>query len=174
MVGRLLLTFAKGAGVVNNGLQCGATTGRRHKHKKQMIIMQMDTNKKPTLQDLWRLLRPSVTYDTRGRYEKCSKDWNSMDAAQQERVYAIIMAQRENGEVVNPNPCFALNDAMQEDEQRQAKLMKQTRREPVNLNGTARGGTMLEAGKAAIAAYKGQWGIYSVEDVERFELECRV
>ena len=132
--------------------------------------MEQDAGKKPTMQDLWQMLRPSVTYDTRGRYEKCRRDWNSMDEAQQERVYAIIRAQVENGEVVNPNPCFALNDAMQEDEQRRAKLMKQTRREPVNLNGTVRGGTLLETGKAEIAAYKGQWGVYSQEDIKEFNL----
>ena len=43
-----------------------------------------------------KLLKPSPAFDNRGRYEKCRQYWNSMDAAQQERVYAIIMAQREN------------------------------------------------------------------------------
>ena len=121
-----------------------------------------------------KLLKPSAAFDNRGRYEKCRQYWNAIDAAEQQGICRLIEAKRQRGEYVDPNPCYAMSDAMQEYEKLQAKLMKQTRREPVNLNGTARGGTMLEAGKAAIAAYKGQWGIYSVEDVERYGLECKV
>ena len=79
--------------------------------------------KKITIQDIWQLLQPSKTYDTRGRFEKCQSDWCSMDEAQQKRVYRLLQAQKEHGEL-NPNPYYALNDAMQEDEQQQARRAK--------------------------------------------------
>lgn len=132
----------------------------------------MDTNEqKPTLQDLWLQLRPSITYDTRGRYHKCERDWYGMDDAQRLRVYRIIERKRQHDDYVNPNPCFALNDAMQEDEQLQAKLNHaQKKREPVNLNCTLKGGTMMNNGTAEIAFYNGSWGVYSKEDIKTFNL----
>ena len=77
-----------------------------------------------TIQHVWQLLQPSRTYDTRGRYEKCQADWASMDEAQQRCVYQLLQAWKAKGEL-NPNPCYALNDAMQEYEQQQAKLRRQ-------------------------------------------------
>ena len=77
-----------------------------------------------TIQEVWQLLQPSRTYNTRGRYEKCLFDWASMNDAQQRRVYALLQAKKDQAGL-NPNPCFALNDAMQEYEQQQAKANRQ-------------------------------------------------
>ena len=73
-----------------------------------------------TMQDLWLLLRPSKAFDTRSRYEKCLADWSSMSEAQQKRVFKLLQAKKDQA-ALNPNPYFALNDAMQEDEQQQAR-----------------------------------------------------
>ena len=75
------------------------------------------------MQDLWLLLRPSKAFDTRSRYEKCLADWSSMNEAQQRRVFRLLQAKKEQAEL-NPNPYYALNDAMQEDEQQQARKAK--------------------------------------------------
>ena len=72
------------------------------------------------MQDLWLLLRPSKAFDTRSRYEKCLADWSSMNEAQQRRVFRLLQAKKEQAEL-NPNPYYALNDAMQEDEQQARK-----------------------------------------------------
>ena len=73
-----------------------------------------------TIQDVWQLLQPTTTYDTRARYEKCLADWKSMSDAQQRRVYELLQSKKKQAEL-NPNPYFALNNAMQEDEQQQAR-----------------------------------------------------
>ena len=78
-----------------------------------------------TIQQLWQLLQPSMVFDTRGRYEKCQLIWEALDEAQHQRIYNSIAAKKQNGEFVHPNPCFALDDAMQDDECTQAKK-KQT------------------------------------------------
>ena len=77
-----------------------------------------------TMQDLWQLLQPSKAFDTRSRYEKCLADWSSMNEAQQRRVFALLQSKKEQA-VLNPNPYYALNDAMQEMEQQQVKQPKQ-------------------------------------------------
>ena len=75
---------------------------------------------KITMQDVWQLLQPSKTFNTRGRYEKCLADWSSMSEAQQKRVYQLLQSKKEHA-LLNPNPYYALNDAMQEDEQQHAR-----------------------------------------------------
>ena len=77
-----------------------------------------------TMQDLWQLLQPSKAFDTQGRYNKCLSDWCSMNPSQQRRVFKLLQLKKEE-EGLNPNPYYALNDAMQEDEQQQTKLHRQ-------------------------------------------------
>ena len=42
--------------------------------------------------------------------------------------------------------------------------------QPVNLNGTAKGGEMLAAGQAKTARYNGSYGLFSLRDIEDFAL----
>ncbi|MBQ6723880.1 MAG: hypothetical protein IJQ84_05125 [Paludibacteraceae bacterium] len=42
--------------------------------------------------------------------------------------------------------------------------------QPVNLNGTAKGGELLAAGQAKTARYNGSYGLYSLRDIEDFAL----
>ncbi len=81
----------------------------------------MEEKKEITLIDLWQLLQPSDTFDTRGRYERCLQLWSRLDSAKRTRIYAQLAAKKSNGEFINPNPCFALDDAIQADEQQQAR-----------------------------------------------------
>ena len=114
-----------------------------------------------TIQRLWQLLQPSPVFDTRGRYEKCSLLWEAMDEAQQKRIYDSIAAKKRNGDFVNPNPCFALDDAMQDDEYAQAK-MKQ--RKPEFLKGN-------EGGDLVQVRYNGMYKICTRKTMEEFNLE---
>ena len=54
-----------------------------------------------TLMDLWQLLHPSETFDTRGRYERCFAVWNRWDEAKRTRIYQQIAAKLQNGEFIN-------------------------------------------------------------------------
>ena len=131
--------------------------------------METTNQSQLSMQALWQLLQPSVTYDTRGRYERCSRDWNAMDEAQQLRVYKIIEGHISHGEGVNPNPYYALNDAMQEDEQNQAQQKQKERKEPTNYNGSR-----LEPPEPTeIACYNGQWGMYTRSDIRTFGLQTK-
>lgn len=133
----------------------------------------MDTNeqKMPTISDLWdKLLQPSPTMGTRGRFHKCERDWYGMDDEQRLWVYHHLQKLRAKGEI-NPNPCFALNNAMQQYELEQFKQQQaQKKREPKNLNLTALGGKMMSTGEAEIAFYGTSWGVYSKEDIKTFNL----
>ena len=82
--------------------------------------------------EFWQLLQPSATFDTRGRFESCLARWNSWDEAKRVRIAQQIAAKQQNGEFVHPNPCFAMDDAAQEDEIRQAK--SRPRRQVLSFN----------------------------------------
>ena len=110
--------------------------------------------------DLWQLLQPSDTFDTRGRYEHCLRVWEKLDAAQRTRIYHLLATKKENGEYVNPNPCFALDDALQEDECAQAKIQKQ---QPDFLRGD-------EGGHIVQVRYNGQFKLCRPETVQLFNL----
>ena len=131
--------------------------------------METTNPTKLSMQALWQLLQPSVTYDTRGRYERCSRDWNAMDEQQQLRVYKIIENRITQGEGVNPNPYYALNDAMQEDEQTQAQQKQKERKEPTNYNGS----TLTPPAPIKPACYKGEWGMYTQQDIDLFHLKTK-
>ena len=120
--------------------------------------------KRITMQDLWQLLQPSKTYDTRGRFEKCQSDWSSMSADQQKRVYQLLQAKKDQAKL-NPNPYYALNDAMQEDEQQQAR---KPRAEPTNYNRRA-----LPDKPVCIAKWNGSWGTYTVREAREYGMEVK-
>ena len=113
-----------------------------------------------TIQDLWKLLLPSKTFDTRWRYEKCLQLWNAMDEARHQRIYNIIATKKQKGEYVHPNPCFALDDAMQEDECAQAKTRQRT---PEFLKGD-------EGGDLVQVMYNGKYKICTRQTMKEFNL----
>ena len=75
-----------------------------------------------------KLLNPSPAFDNRGRHEKCYKDWCAMDEAERQGICKVIEEAQSNGDYVDPNPCFAMNNAMQEYEKRLAKAKKQPKK----------------------------------------------
>ena len=87
-----------------------------------------------TFIELWQLLHLSETFDTRGRYESCLAQWSRWDAAKRSQISQHIAAKLQNGEFVNPNPCFALNDAAQWYETEQAKAKALHRPQTLSYN----------------------------------------
>ena len=114
-----------------------------------------------------KLLNPSPAFDNRGRHEKCYKDWCAMDEAERQGICHIIEKQRSNGGYVDPNPCFAMNNAMQEYEKRLAKEKQQKKREPTNYNGRS----LKQGVQYVIAKYKGTFGTYCLEEAIEFGME---
>jgi hypothetical protein len=90
-----------------------------------------------------------------------------MNEAEQQGVYHIIEAKIQAGDFVNPNPCFAMNDAMQEYEKRMAKERQMLKIEPTNYNGRG----LKDGVKYVSALYNGQWGMYTEEDVRKYGLK---
>ncbi len=116
------------------------------------------------------LLQPSPTFDNRGRYEKCRYYWNSIDEAEQSAICKIIRQKRTNGEYVNPNPCFAMNDAMQDYENRLAKSQAHAVCDPLNYNGHPGIISAMRSQKLVCAQFRGQYGIYTLDDAKAFNM----
>ena len=114
-----------------------------------------------------KLLNPSPAFDNRGRHEKCYKDWCAMDEAERQGICKIIEEAQSNGDYVDPNPCFAMNNAMQEYEKRLAKEQQKKKREPTNYNGRS----LKQGVEYVIAKYKGAFGTYSLEEAKEFGME---
>ena len=93
-----------------------------------------------------------------------------MDEAQQLRVYGIIEQQISSGVGVNPNPYYALNDAMQQDEQQQAKCKKSERIAPKNYDRSRDFDEMVKTGTLVTAEYQGQVGIYTEADATKHHM----
>lgn len=128
--------------------------------------MKQERERPWTFRELYdKLLKPSAAFDNRGRHEKCYKDWCAMDEAERQGICTLIEEMKSNGDYVDPNPCFAMNNAMQEYEKRIAKAQK--KREPVNYNGR----NMKQGVQYVIAKYKGEFGMYSLEDAREYGME---
>ena len=97
------------------------------------------------------------------------KYWNSIDEAEQQGICQLIETKLQTGEFVDPNPCFAMSDAMQEYEKRLAKEKQKKKREPTNCNGRG----LKQGVKYAIAKYKGAYGTYSLEEAKEFGMEIK-
>ena len=87
-----------------------------------------------TFIELWQLLHLSETFDTRGRYESCLAKWCRWDENKRAQISQHIAAKLQKGEFVNPNPCFALDDAAQWYETAQAKSAAQNRTQTLSFN----------------------------------------
>jgi len=120
-----------------------------------------------------KLLHPSPAFDNRGRYEKCYRDWCAIDEAERQGICAIIEEAQSNGDYVDPNPCFAMNNAMQVYEKRLAKEKQRKKREPTNYNGSSKYLKEVQKTPLVSAPYKGIFGIYSLADAQEFHLEIR-
>ena len=120
-----------------------------------------------------KLLNPSPAFDNRGRHEKCYKDWCAMDEAERQGICKIIEEAQSNGDYVDPNPCFAMNNAMQEYEKRLAKAKKQPKKEPENLNMTSKYNRLERTTPLVSAPYKGTYGIFTLAQAEEYGLEIK-
>ena len=110
----------------------------------------------------WDLMQPGEQFAN--RRDAAEQEWHRHP----EKQRAIIVWLRKHGSYSSRNPFFFIQD-FQMRHQNSAQ-----RAEPVNLNGTARGGRMLEEGTAFIACYNGQYGLYSLQDIDDFHMQIKM
>ena len=112
--------------------------------------------------DLWQLLyRHGATNIYR---DECMQLWDSLTTQQKKQLFSSISQKLQKQKFVHYNPLIAM----------QNNIRTIARAEPVNLNGTARGGRMLEEGTAFIACYNGQYGLYSLQDIDDFHMQIKM
>jgi hypothetical protein len=106
-------------------------------------------------QTFWYYFKPSAEYQNRRAATQMIFEARS-EAARK----AIVEAAQEGapghpGD--NPNPYFFIQDFPEPT--------------PTNLNGTIQGEQLLNARQAKTAFYNGKWGLYSLEDIQLFNLK---
>ena len=101
----------------------------------------------------WDLFNPTPAYNNRTTAAK--SEWDKCSAAKQKAI--IHKLQTAPGDIVQPNPYFYIMDFPEPT--------------PTNLNGTLQGSEMLNANQAKTAFYDGKWGLYSLEDIQFFNLK---
>lgn len=104
-------------------------------------------------QTFWDLFNPTPDYNN--RLAATNIEWDKCSAAKQKAI--IQKLQSAPGEVAQPNPYFFIQDFPEPT--------------PTNLNGTIQGEELLNANKAKTAFYNGKWGLYSLEDIQLFNLK---
>ena len=115
----------------------------------------MDNNEKSSFDHMWDLLNPPQEF--LNMRSKCETNlWNTLTIHMQHRVYRLIRDKKRLGEVINPNPWFAIVNA------RDA--------EPINYNGDARIDDLAKTTKMVVAWYKGLAGIYTLEEALALKL----
>lgn len=101
----------------------------------------------------WDLFNPDTEYNN--RIAAANIEWDKCSAAKQKAI--IHKLQSAPGEVAQPNPYFFIIDFPEPT--------------PTNLNGTIQGEELLNANQAKTAFYGGKWGLYSLEDIQLFNLK---
>lgn len=101
----------------------------------------------------WDLFNPTPDYNN--RIAAANLEWDKCSAAKQKAI--IHKLQFAPGEVAQPNPYFFIIDFPEPT--------------PTNLNGTIQGEELLNANQAKTAFYNGKWGLYSLEDIQLFNLK---
>ena len=105
-------------------------------------------------QTFWDLFNPDTEYSN--RFLATNIEWNKCSAAKQIAIIQKLQsAPGHPGD--NPNPYFFIQDFPEPT--------------PTNLNGTIQGEQLLNANKAKTAFYNGKWGLYSLDDIQLFNLK---
>ena len=109
-----------------------------------------------TFEDFWRLL---YNHGSSPRYKNTADLlWDGLTPEQRQQLYDRIKSKIEQGKFVDYNPTYAIHDNMP---RRQALSIGT----PTDWNGKT------APAPTEIACYNGHWGMYTMEDIERFNLK---
>ena len=111
--------------------------------------------------ELWNLLYQHGA--SAKKEEGTRRFWNTLTPQQQSCAFTTISNRLKEGKFVQYDPIRAINESL-----RPNGKQKPT---PTNLNGTLQGAEMLNTNQAKTAFYNGKWGLYSLEDIQLFNLK---
>jgi hypothetical protein len=101
----------------------------------------------------WKLFNPAPEFANR----KIATAKIFDEATKAKQIALLRSLPFREGEGVGLNPYFYVNNFPEPT--------------PTNLNGTLQGSEMLNANQAKTAFYDGKWGLYSLEDIQLFNLK---
>ena len=101
----------------------------------------------------WKLFNPAPEFANR----KIATAKIFDEATKAKQIALLRSLPFREGEGVGLNPYFYVNNFPEPT--------------PTNLNGTLQGAEMLNANQAKTAFYDGKWGLYSLEDIQLFNLK---
>ena len=101
-------------------------------------------------QDFWDLIKPDITFAN--RHAAAEQAWSNSPPEKRQAMTAWL---RKRGAYPKRNPYFFIID------------FRMPAEEPTNMNGRA----LKEGVRYVSALYNGQWGMYTEEDVKKFNLK---
>ena len=111
-----------------------------------------------TFNELWQLL---YEHGSSNYYKHdCCEVWESLTPAEQQKLYDQLAERLRNGLFVNYNPLYAIHDNL-------PRRRVQSIGVPTNWNGR------VAPERTEIACYNGQWGMYTVTDIKKFNLQTK-
>ena len=105
---------------------------------------------------MWELLAPVGEFIYRER--ACRRLWETFNIDKQHEVYRRIRDKKRRGETVNPNPYFAIINNVDDGT---------PTAEPTDWNG------QHAPEPTEIACYNGHWGMYTLSDIQLFNLQTK-
>lgn len=111
-----------------------------------------------TFEDLWRML---YNHGSSERYKyETELLWGELTPEQRQLLYDKIKSKIEQGKFVDYNPTYAIHDNL-------PRRRAQSIGVPTNWNGR------VAPERTEIACYNGQWGMYTVTDIKKFNLQTK-
>ncbi len=110
---------------------------------------------------LWQALIENGT--SRKNHDATYRYWATLEPDQQEYVATVIPQKVQEGKFVQYDPIRAIKENIR------LRKLSQPAEEPTNMNGRA----LKEGVRYVSALYNGQWGMYTEEDVKKFNLKTR-
>ena len=113
-----------------------------------------------TFTDLWQLL---YDHGSSNYYKHdCNQIFESLEPARRQRLYDNISRKLSEGKFVSFNPLEAIHDNMPR------KLLPKAN-EPTNYNRSS----LTPPAPIKPACYKGEWGMYTQQDIDLFHLKTK-
>ena len=119
-----------------------------------METLSQVINKRDTFNDFLALI-PEIPAEFKDRIGAARALWNTMTITRQRQIYYEVRKMLREGEKINPNPYFLINDCHPQ---------------PTNWNGRPGINSLIKSKKMVIAKYNGSWGSYTLDEAKLYEM----
>ena len=109
---------------------------------------------------IWDLLNPLGEF--RSREQACRRAWEGYTPQERLDIFERIREKQRMGQHVSPNPYFAIQDNSPAQQPQPLNV-------PTNYNGS----TLTPPAPIKPACYKGEWGMYTQQDIDLFNLKTK-